>query len=124
METSPMSLRSLHRKRRLARPRLGVERLEDRACPSALPQGGPLVPADAATQAQMSHAYGQLPLSFEANQGQTDAQVNFLSRGSGYNLFLTPTQAALDLNQGSTGNLLTMQLVGSNRAAQTVGLDP
>src|SRR5437588_777786 len=43
--------------------------------------------------------YGQLPLSFEANQGQTDAQVNFLSRGSGYALFLTATGAVLSLQQ-------------------------
>ncbi len=31
--------------------------------------------------------YGQLPLSFEANQGQTDGQVQFLARGQGYTLF-------------------------------------
>lgn len=30
--------------------------------------------------------YGNLPLSFEANQGQTDARVNFISRGNGYQL--------------------------------------
>src|SRR5260370_17490846 len=30
-----------------------------------------------------------LPLSFEANQGQTDPTVKFLSRGDGYELFLT-----------------------------------
>jgi hypothetical protein len=33
--------------------------------------------------------YGKLPLSFEANAGQTDSQVKFLSRGSGYTLFLS-----------------------------------
>lgn len=30
-----------------------------------------------------------LPLSFEANRGQTDPAVKFLSRGDGYALFLT-----------------------------------
>ena len=30
-----------------------------------------------------------LPLSFERNQGQTDAQVKFLARGNGYAVFLT-----------------------------------
>src|SRR3974390_2163099 len=34
-----------------------------------------------------------LPLSFEANQGQTDAAVKFLSRGNGYALFLTSDSA-------------------------------
>jgi hypothetical protein len=38
-------------------------------------------------------AYGKLPLSFEANRGQADDQIKFLSRGSGYSLFLTATEA-------------------------------
>ncbi len=37
--------------------------------------------------------YAKLPLSFEANRGQTDPQVRFLSRGPGYTLFLTRTGA-------------------------------
>src|ERR1700694_1192769 len=37
--------------------------------------------------------YGYLPLSFEANQGQTDAQVQFLAHGQGYALFLTAHEA-------------------------------
>lgn len=41
----------------------------------------------------------QLPLSFEPNHGQTDRQVKFLSRGRGYNLFLTATQAVFLLRQ-------------------------
>ena len=41
----------------------------------------------------------QVPLSFEANRGQTDAQVQFLSRGSGYTLFLTPGEAVLSLRR-------------------------
>ncbi len=43
--------------------------------------------------------YGKLPLAFEANQGQTDSRVKFLSRGSGYTLFLTPTEAVLSLRK-------------------------
>ena len=43
--------------------------------------------------------YGKLPLSFEANQGQTDSRVKFISRGSGYNLFLTSTEAVLSLQE-------------------------
>jgi Bacterial Ig-like domain (group 3)/MBG domain (YGX type)/Bacterial Ig-like domain (group 1)/Beta-propeller repeat len=41
--------------------------------------------------------YGSLPLSFEANQGQSDPRVRFLSRGSGYSLFLTGDGAVLAL---------------------------
>jgi hypothetical protein len=125
------TVRKANRSKAVPRPRPcwpRVEALEDRLCLSALPAAPALAPADAATQARVSQAYGQLPLSFEANQGQADCQVNFLSHGSGYSLFLTPTQAMLDLNQGSgvsgqasADNVLTMQLVGSNPAAQAVG---
>jgi len=31
------------------------------------------------------NAYGRLPMSFEENRGQTDPNVRFISRGSGYN---------------------------------------
>ena len=54
-----------------------------------------------ATTATMQAAYGQLPLSFEANEGQSDAQVQFLARGHGYSLFLTSTEAVLTLRQQS-----------------------
>ena len=102
-----------------------VEVLEDRLCPSTLPLAAPPAQPDAVTQAHARAAYGQLPLSFEANQGQADASVNFLSRGSGYTLFLRPAEAVIDLQQGS-GNetVLRMKLVGANSAAQAVGLAP
>jgi len=41
--------------------------------------------------------YGQLPLSFERNQGQTDRRVRFLARGSDSTLYLTPTEAVFTL---------------------------
>src|SRR5258706_11247567 len=70
------------------------------------------------------------PLAFEVNRGQTDDAVRFLSRGRGYNLFLTPTEAVLSVRRagGSAGAAsaparLAMQLVGSNPGAQVAGLD-
>jgi hypothetical protein len=39
--------------------------------------------------------YGNLPLSFEANQGQTASEAKFFARGNGYILFLTPRQIVL-----------------------------
>jgi hypothetical protein len=47
--------------------------------------------------------YGKLPLSFEANQGQADSRVRFISRGSGYSLFLTDTAAVLALSKPEPG---------------------
>ena len=42
---------------------------------------------------QIVESYGKLPLAFEANQGQVDKQVQFISRGGGYTLFLTSNEA-------------------------------
>jgi hypothetical protein len=55
---------------------------------------------DTAAKAVASAAYGKLPLSFEANEGQTAKEVRFLSRGRGYALFLTPTETVLLLAAG------------------------
>ncbi len=46
-------------------------------------------------QPNLARSFGNLPLSFEANQGQTDARVRFLARGRGYALFLTGNEAVL-----------------------------
>jgi hypothetical protein len=56
---------------------------------------------DSQTQAKIAENYGKLPLSFEANQGQTDPNVKFFSRGSGYSLFLTGDEAVLTLSRKS-----------------------
>src|SRR5208282_3972847 len=50
-------------------------------------------------RAALSESYGKLPLAFEPSQGQTDKRVKFLSRGRGYSLFLTPTEAVLALRE-------------------------
>ena len=57
------------------------------------------VTPDLAASAQVRERYGNLPLSFEANHGQSDSKVKFLSRGSGYSLFLTSNEAVLVLSQ-------------------------
>src|SRR5262249_32676018 len=49
----------------------------------------------------LTDGYGNLPLSFEPNHGQANPNVKFMSRGSGYTLFLTPTEAVLKLRKGS-----------------------
>src|SRR5688572_14929953 len=43
---------------------------------------------DETTKARISENYGKLELSFEVNQGQADKEVKFISRASGYTLFL------------------------------------
>ena len=100
------------------------------------------------TAAQVREAYGQLPLSFEANRGQADESVNFVARGAGYTLALSPTEAVFALARpadeesrrgelsprSETGasdapgsqpppTLLRMNLIGANRSASVAGVN-
>jgi Cep192 domain 4/Beta-propeller repeat/HYDIN/CFA65/VesB-like, Ig-like domain len=70
----------------------------------------------------------QLPLSFEANRGQTDSRVKYLARGHNYTLFLTENEAVLALRStkpGRTGqqpsSVLRLHLVGSAAAMRITG---
>ena len=62
------------------------------ALASSKPDSGP---TPETIRADLQH--GKQPIAFEANVGQTDAQVRYLSRGPGYSLFLTPAEAVLSL---------------------------
>ena len=66
-------------------------------------------------------AYGQLPLAFEANHGQSDARVRFLARGPGYTLFLTPAEAVLSLRAPAA--VVRLRLEGANPQPSVTGLD-
>ena len=56
-------------------------------------------PPAAAQQARVLGQYAQLPLYFEPNLGQTDAQVQFVARTGGYTLFLVPGEAVMVLSR-------------------------
>ncbi|MGA3261803.1 MAG: hypothetical protein ABSE35_23235, partial [Bryobacteraceae bacterium] len=64
--------------------------------PSPLPS-----PERTAASRQVAARYGKLPLSFEPNRGQTDPRVQFVSRGAGYTIFLSPTSATFALQRGA-----------------------
>ncbi|AXC13141.1 Cell surface protein [Acidisarcina polymorpha] len=86
--------------------------------------------------------FAKLPLSFEANQGQTDSQVRFVSRGQGYSLFLTNREAVLALHKnepqpvhGRDGKpalsakagktaVVRMELDGASDGLRVVGEEP
>ena len=101
----------------------------------------------AAKKAQLAQAYGKLPLSFEANQGQADKNIRFLSSGGGYSLSLTDSSAVLTLTKPGASNartgpaigngprpafmegagktdIIRMDLAGANRAIRVTGMDP
>lgn len=110
--------------------------------------GSSLATVDKETKARVNQVYGELPMSFEANDGQTDSRVKFISRWGGQTLFLTSTEAVLRLagpnrtpapegrptlsvdDSGarrstieSTNSVLRMKLVGANASAKVTGLD-
>jgi Beta-propeller repeat/Abnormal spindle-like microcephaly-assoc'd, ASPM-SPD-2-Hydin len=86
-------------------------------------------------KAQAVQNYARLPLTFEANQGQTSGQVKFLSRGNGYTAFLTTGGMVLNLRtsaksvpnnnpsatNSTTSTTLQFRLVGANKNPQLVG---
>ena len=49
------------------------------------------------THARAIQMFAALPMSFEANAGQTDLRIKFLARAPGYTLFLTDQEAVLSL---------------------------
>jgi hypothetical protein len=78
-----------------------------------------------ATRARVSGAYGKLPLTFEANEGQADRAVQFLCRGPGYTLFLTSAEAVLSLSrQGHEAAVVGLRLAGANRHPVLLGEVP
>jgi hypothetical protein len=54
-------------------------------------QAAPVATDSSSTAA--AEAYGKVPLYFEANHGQTDQRVNFITRANGATVFLTNTEA-------------------------------
>ena len=62
----------------------------------------PNSPSDPKAQAGVVASYSKLPLSFEENHGQANAQVRFLSHIAGYTLFLTSDEAVLALSTKKT----------------------
>src|SRR6266852_5641612 len=112
---------------------------------SSYPQAdsrSPLLEQSGESRAKIAASYGKFPLRFEANQGQADLRVKFLSRGSGYTLFLTSTEAVLALqkpsltiaaiqryvgntpgNRRTSSAVLRMKIGGANRIARIEGLE-
>src|SRR5580658_154706 len=120
---------------------------------SALVQGGlraqtaPKASAGSETSAQERQKIAasaiKMPLFFEANEGQTDPSVRFLTRSGGYTMFLTPNETVLveGKNEIVSGDkfgkglmafradaknakqsVLRMELLGANSAPEFQGL--
>ncbi|HEU4769744.1 MAG TPA: SBBP repeat-containing protein, partial [Pyrinomonadaceae bacterium] len=95
---------------------------------------------DAAIRTKIAERFGELPLSFEINKGQTDQAVKFVSHGPGYDLFLTANEAVLSLRKAQAqiidkfnlpastktvpaveGSVLRLKLLGASAAPRVEG---
>ncbi len=101
------------------------------------------------TKLDLREVASQLPLSFEPNVGQSSDSVKFISRGSGYGLFLTASEAVFVLRKNkpaserrepvsddlrapdssllsinsASASVLRLRLLGANNNARLRGLD-
>src|SRR6202050_1179836 len=112
-----------------------------------VPQAGPKTGAGGGVSTpgkqKLAASAIKFPLFFEANQGQTDPSVRFLTRSGGYTMVLTPTEtvlvegengsvsgekfgkgfAALHADaKNSSPSVLRMELLGANSAPEFQGL--
>jgi len=95
--------------------------------------------ADGVQSQRVLQQFATLPLSFEINQGQAAPEVRFVSKGDGYRLFLTSSEAVMMVGgmspperlhpaQRATQpsealSVLRMKLVDSNDSAKVEGID-
>jgi Beta-propeller repeat len=63
--------------------------------------------------------YGKLPMSFEPNQGQSASQVKFVSRGQGYQLFLTGDEAVMAVRSAPKAKKVSPRLAHRMAARET-----
>src|SRR5256885_1018273 len=49
-------------------------------------------------------SFGAVPLHFEENRGQTNPKVQYIARGSGYTIFLSPDETVFALRSGRPGH--------------------
>jgi hypothetical protein len=91
----------------------------------------------AAMSSALLDGYGQMPLSFEHNQGELDGRADFLARGSGYSLFLgkggkatlslqansEKGDAAEQLASAAQSAVLQMRLLGGDMNVSAAGAD-
>jgi len=114
--------------------------------PSRGAQSSSPAPSAPGKTQSLKENYGKLPISFEANRGQTEREVKFIAHGSGYELYLTKQEAVLALHEPQQGSrdekaspgaepasahrrpaskteIVRMQLRGADAGATSEGVD-
>ena len=72
-----------------------------------------------------AEALGKLPITFEANQGEFDAAVHFVSRTPRYTMFLTAGETVLALRGANKErDVVRWRLAGANHDPRIAGEGP
>jgi hypothetical protein len=79
-----------------------------------------LVSLCVSTIPSFAQGYGDLPLSFEPNLGQANADVRFLSHGKGYAFFLTDDKAVVELDHRT----IELEVANRRKPSRVVGESP
>jgi beta-propeller repeat-containing protein len=83
---------------------------------AAAPVSEPATPQ--MSEKEALEAYGKLPLSFVANEGQTEEAVRYYAQGAGYGFFFTKGGATLSFANGEgRGHALALNFLGANSDA-------
>lgn len=78
---------------------------------------------------RLKETFGNIPLHFEPNVGQTNETIKFLARGNGYALFLTDNEAVLSLQKRGKNRsedksaVVKMSMEGANDSPKSIGLN-
>jgi hypothetical protein len=91
---------------------------------------GAQLPSDVRPKVESKRLLEGLPMAFEQNRGQTDPAVKYLSRGPGYQVFLTAEEAVVVVaadaaSESPAGRpaVVRMRFDGANRTACVKGED-
>ncbi len=79
---------------------------------------------NASATSKAHNALDKLPLSFEPNRGQTDPQVQFVSKGPGYTVYFTKDETVMSLKDTATSDaVVRMRFVGGSNSASAQPVD-
>jgi hypothetical protein len=80
--------------------------------------------ASDASERRAKEAYGQLPLSFVPNRGQTDRRVRYYAQAQGFGFYLTEDKAVIALQKRERGARLALRFLGANPNARLEATRP
>ena len=87
----------------------------------AMNQPAQILPAAENTSEKLPQSvYGKMPILFEENKGQTGKAAKFVSRQSGYTLYLTQTEAVFQLRTAADSGAVQQIAAQHSERVETI----